>query len=162
MKGVLIGVGGAAVILFGVGIWRYMASQQPPPPKPPEVAYNHPPELPKADPPPPKQDPPPPPKQDPLPPPENTVAAKPPEQHTHHDPPKEHAPSGGYGFLDFDTRPYTSVFIGKKKVGDTPILGAKVPAGTVNLTLVNDEAGIHETYTVTVPKDGHVFKKLKL
>jgi eukaryotic-like serine/threonine-protein kinase len=156
MKGVLIGVGVAAVILFGFGTWRYMASQQQQPAtQPPQIAYAHPPELPKADPP--KADPPP--KVDPPP---EVVAVKPPEKLPPPTPPKEHVPSAGYGFLDFDTRPYTSVYIGKKKVGDTPILGAKVPAGKVTLTLVNDDAGIHETYVVTVPKDGHVFKKLKL
>ncbi len=69
--------------------------------------------------------------------------------------------TGGYGILDFDTRPYTEVFIGKKKMGDTPMLGVRVPAGKVTLTLVNEDAGIHETYTLTIPKDGHVFKKLK-
>ena len=77
---------------------------------------------------------------------------------------KSSSPDGsqGYGTLDFDTRPYTSVYLGRKKLGDTPMLGVRVPAGTLNLTLINDEAGIHETFTVTVPKDGHAFKKLKL
>lgn len=73
----------------------------------------------------------------------------------------ESAPTGGSGSLDFDTRPYTQVFIGKKRLGDTPLLGVKVPAGKVTLTLVNEEAGIREQYTIEVPKDGHVSKKLK-
>jgi eukaryotic-like serine/threonine-protein kinase len=69
--------------------------------------------------------------------------------------------TGGYGTIDFDTRPYTSVYLGHKKLGDTPMLDVRVPAGTLTLTLTNDEAGIHETYTLTVPRDGHVVKKLK-
>jgi outer membrane biosynthesis protein TonB len=70
--------------------------------------------------------------------------------------------SNGYGYLDFDTRPYTSVFIGHKKLGDTPLLQTKVPAGKLTLTLINDDAGIHESYQITIPKDGHIVKKLKL
>ncbi len=42
------------------------------------------------------------------------------------------------------------------------MIGVKVPAGKLNLTLVNEEAGIKESYEISVPKDGHVSKKLKL
>jgi serine/threonine-protein kinase len=161
---------------IGFGVWKF--TQKPPPPpepaQPPQVAFAHPPTIPaKADPPPPK-DPEPPAKdpEPPLPPPtKEAIAAanekpgeKPgqkPPKHTAPDGPKQSL-TGGSGLLDFDTRPYTQVFIGKKKLGDTPLLGVKVPAGTITLTLVNDEAGIKESYTITVPKDGHVFKKLKL
>jgi eukaryotic-like serine/threonine-protein kinase len=163
----LLVVGGGA----GFGIWQYLKSQQA------QMAalqheqemlqqqqqqqYQHPPNIPRPENPPPKPEEK---KPEETAKPEEKVAENPTEKSPHHTT-KNTAPSeqtGGSGSLDFDTRPYTSVFIGKKKIGDTPILGAKVPAGKLTLTLINDEAGIHETFTVTVPKDGHVFKKLKL
>ena len=67
-----------------------------------------------------------------------------------------------YGILSLDTSPYTTVYLGAKLLGDTPLVGVKVPAGKVVLRLVNPAEGIKETYTVTVPKDGEVTKKLKL
>jgi serine/threonine-protein kinase len=159
--------GGVMAALLGVGVWKF-TRPAPEPPKPPEQVYNHPPQLPKnpdppKDPDPPKQpqnnDPPKQPEVAHVDPPKQPEQPKQPKQH--HEP-KETAPSGGYGMLDFDTRPYTEVFIGKKKIGDTPLLGAKVPAGNIKLTLINNEAGVHETFEITIPKDGHVSKKLKL
>jgi serine/threonine-protein kinase len=170
----LLLVGGGA----GVGIWQYLKSQQAQMAalqheqemlqKQQQQQYEHPPQIPRPSTPPEKK-----PEETAKPEekvaetgkPEEKVAEKENTPTEKHHTPKDTAPSGltgGSGSLDFDTRPYTSVFIGKKKIGDTPILGAKVPAGKLTLTLINEEAGIHETFTVTVPKDGHVFKKLKL
>jgi eukaryotic-like serine/threonine-protein kinase len=156
---------------IGFGVWKF--TQKPPVVEPaaqPQMAFAHPPTIPpKQDPPPPKEDPLPPPTKADPPPVEHVAANEKPLEKPTYKPPKHTAPAepsqqltGGSGMLDFDTRPYTQVFIGKKKLGDTPLLGVKVPAGKITLTLVNEEAGIRESYTVTVPKDGHVFKKLKL
>jgi serine/threonine-protein kinase len=83
-----------------------------------------------------------------------------------HPAPKATAPvdefAGGSGLLDIDTQPYTEVYLGKRRLGETPLLGVKMPAGEVTLTLKNEELNITETYKVTIPKDGRVTKKLKL
>ncbi len=166
-KGLLMALLGVPLLLGGgYGAWRY-AHPVLPPPKPPEPIVHvqpipDPPVKPVVVPEPVKPVPDPV-KPDPVKP---VVAENPPENPTH----KPHTPkepsgiesTGGFGTLDFDTRPYTEVYLGKKKLGDTPLIGVKVPAGSITVKLVNEDAGIHETYTIAVPKDGRVVKKLKL
>jgi serine/threonine-protein kinase len=59
------------------------------------------------------------------------------------------------GFLTLDTVPWTTVFLGKRKLGETPLVKVPVPAGTLELTLVNAEAGVREGYVARV-KAGEV------
>ncbi len=59
------------------------------------------------------------------------------------------------GFLTLDTVPWTTVFLGKRKLGETPLVKVPVPAGTLELTLVNAEAGVREGYVARV-KPGEV------
>jgi serine/threonine-protein kinase len=59
------------------------------------------------------------------------------------------------GFLTLDTVPWTTVFLGKRKLGETPLVRLPVPAGVLELTLVNAEAGIREGYVARV-KAGEV------
>jgi len=61
------------------------------------------------------------------------------------------------GFLTLDTLPWTTVYLGKKKLGETPLVKVPVPAGNIELTLVNAEANVKEAYVARV-KPGEVFK----
>ncbi|MCC7075461.1 MAG: serine/threonine protein kinase [Deltaproteobacteria bacterium] len=56
----------------------------------------------------------------------------------------------GTGTLSLDTVPWTIVYLGGKKLGETPLVNLPVPAGTLELTLVNSEAGIKESYLAKV------------
>ena len=56
----------------------------------------------------------------------------------------------GSGTLSLDTVPWTTVFLAGKKLGETPLVNVPVPAGTLELTLVNSEAGIKESYLAKV------------
>ncbi len=61
------------------------------------------------------------------------------------------------GFLTLDTVPWTTVYLGKKKLGETPLVKVPVPAGTLDLTLVNAEEGVREGYIAKV-KAGETFR----
>ena len=54
------------------------------------------------------------------------------------------------GRLSFDTTPWTNVSLGGRSLGQTPLLGIEVPAGTHVLRLSNPELGVSRTYSVTV------------
>jgi eukaryotic-like serine/threonine-protein kinase len=69
--------------------------------------------------------------------------------------PKPAEASEEQGFLTLDTVPWTTVFLGKRKLGETPLVRVPVPAGTLELTLVNTEAGVREGYVARV-KPGEV------
>ena len=56
----------------------------------------------------------------------------------------------GFGQLQLITDPKTWVFIGKRKLGVTPLLGVKLPAGTHQLKLLNRQAGIDRVVEVTI------------
>ena len=72
------------------------------------------------------------------------------------DPPVKPEPKTAVLFLR--TTPYATVFLGKKKLGNTPLVGVTVPARGLTLRLVNKEAGINEEYYVK-PKPGETLKK---
>ncbi|MDP2341811.1 MAG: serine/threonine-protein kinase [Deltaproteobacteria bacterium] len=71
--------------------------------------------------------------------------------------PAEKADVDGVGFLTLDTVPWTTVFLGKRRLGDTPLIGVQVPAGTLELMLVNPEKNLREAYHAKV-KPGETFK----
>ena len=77
-------------------------------------------------------------------------------------PPQHPRVPAATGLLDLETRPYTTVFFNGKKLGDTPLIGVRLPAGSVNLVLVNEAEGIRETYSVSIARDGKTTKRLKL
>ena len=54
------------------------------------------------------------------------------------------------GKLNLRTTPWTTVFLGKKKLGDTPLVGVVLPAGSHVLRVENAEAGLKSTIEVTV------------
>lgn len=69
---------------------------------------------------------------------------------------------GARGTLKLDTVPWTSVYLGSRKLGDTPILNAKLPVGRHVLRLVNPEAGVEQTIEVEIAANEETVKRLKL
>ncbi len=66
------------------------------------------------------------------------------------------------GTLSLDTSPWTDVYLDGKKLGRTPLIDAKLPAGTHDLRLVNEARGIREVYRVRIGAGQHVSKRLGL
>ncbi len=54
------------------------------------------------------------------------------------------------GLLNLDTTPWSVVSVGGRVLGQTPIVGASLPAGTHTLVLSNAEQGLKTTYQVTI------------
>jgi hypothetical protein len=54
------------------------------------------------------------------------------------------------GYLNLDTTPWSTVSVGGRVLGQTPIVGASLPAGTHTLVLSNPEQGVRTTYQVTI------------
>lgn len=63
-------------------------------------------------------------------------------------PPAERTPDPGT--LTLDTVPWTRVFLGKKFLGNTPLVGVPIPAGRQILRLVNKDEGIDHRYEANV------------
>lgn len=66
------------------------------------------------------------------------------------------------GTLTLETVPWTAVYLGKKKLGETPIVKVPVPAGELELLLVNEGAGIRQPYFLEVEPGKAYRRKLKL
>lgn len=64
--------------------------------------------------------------------------------------------------LTLDTVPWTTVYLGKKRLGDTPLVDVVIPAGEVELLLVNPEFDIRQPYLVKAKAGARLRKKLKL
>jgi serine/threonine-protein kinase len=60
------------------------------------------------------------------------------------------APALEHGLLNLDTTPWSLVSVGGRALGQTPIVGASLPAGTHTLVLNNPELGLKTTYQVTI------------
>ena len=54
------------------------------------------------------------------------------------------------GKLTIDTKPWTEVYLGERKLGITPLLNIELPAGRHKLKVVNKSRGINETLNVVV------------
>ena len=67
------------------------------------------------------------------------------------------------GYLRLDTAPWSEVYLGKHKLGITPLLGAKLSAGTHRLTLKNPQLNITKSINVTIRpgKTTSVFRELQ-
>ncbi len=65
------------------------------------------------------------------------------------------------GKLRFDTTPWTQVFLKGKKLGDTPLLDVNVPAGSLELVLVNEESNIRTVVSIEVSAGQTTTKKMK-
>ena len=64
--------------------------------------------------------------------------------------------------LTLETVPWTTVYLDGKKLGETPLVRLSVPAGELELLLVNETQGVRETYFLDVKAGGSYRKKLKL
>jgi serine/threonine-protein kinase len=60
------------------------------------------------------------------------------------------APPPEMGRMNLDTTPWSVVSVGGRALGQTPIVGASLPAGTHTLVLSNPEQGIRTTYQITI------------
>jgi len=64
--------------------------------------------------------------------------------------PKARGPE--FGMLNLATVPWATIYHGRKNLGDSPLVRAKLPVGVVTLRAVNKAAGINATFTVTIAK----------
>jgi hypothetical protein len=66
------------------------------------------------------------------------------------------------GKLTIDTTPWTSVYLGNRKLGDTPLVQYPLPAGRQVLRLVNPEQNLSSTIEVDIAANDVTVKKLVL
>jgi|CXWL01.1.fsa_nt_gi serine/threonine-protein kinase len=71
-------------------------------------------------------------------------------------------PALNKGKLSLDTEPWTQVYLGKKFLGDTPLVEKKLPVGKHTLKLVNESEGIDSQIEVIIKGDEVTTKSLKL
>jgi serine/threonine-protein kinase len=64
--------------------------------------------------------------------------------------PRPVKPKAKKGKLTIDTKPWTEVHLGKRKLGITPLLDIELPAGRHKLKVINKGRGISETLEVVV------------
>jgi eukaryotic-like serine/threonine-protein kinase len=67
-----------------------------------------------------------------------------------------------YGFLTLDTSPWSQVTADGTPLGQTPIVHAKLPAGSHTLVLVNSERGLSTSYQITIEPGKTSVKRLGL
>jgi serine/threonine protein kinase len=145
---------GLVAVVVGVAVTTAVvtATEEPPPPskvvvRPATVEPPTPPPVVKPPPPPPPVDPPPAPvavTPPPLPPPREVKKPKAP-------PP---VPKGPTARLEFRVRPFGSVYLDGKLLGDTPMAPVEVLVGRHSLRIVNRELGREEKRTIDVPATG--------
>ncbi len=66
------------------------------------------------------------------------------------------------GTLVLDTVPWTTVFFGGKRLGETPRLADSLPVGRHVLRLVNEEQGIDQTIEVVINANTQTVRRLRL
>lgn len=66
------------------------------------------------------------------------------------------------GKLTLDTTPWTTVYLGSRRLGDTPIIQYTLPAGRQVLRLVNSEQSLESTIEVDISPNELTVKKLVL
>jgi hypothetical protein len=64
------------------------------------------------------------------------------------------------GRLTLKTDPWTTVYLGKKNLGDTPLINVPLPAGRHVLRVVNPEKRIESTIEVEIAPNETTVKKL--
>ena len=92
-----------------------------------------------------------------LPPPPAPTPETPPAQ-----PPAEKRPAIAYGRLTLVTKPWCHVFLGNRKLGDTPLLDIAIPAGRQVLRMVNEDKNIKSSIEVDILPGKLTVKKLSL
>jgi serine/threonine protein kinase len=58
--------------------------------------------------------------------------------------------SASFGFLTIDTSPWSIVSAGGRVLGQTPLIGVRLPSGTQVLSLKNPELGIETSYPISI------------
>lgn len=76
-------------------------------------------------------------------------------------PPKKAARMLAAGKLSLKTTPWTTVYLGRKKLGDTPLVNVPLPAGKHLLRLVNPESNAENSIEVEIKSNETTVKKLK-
>ncbi|MFZ5438537.1 MAG: protein kinase domain-containing protein [Myxococcota bacterium] len=66
------------------------------------------------------------------------------------------------GKLTLKTTPWTTVFLGKRRLGDTPLINQSLPAGRHTLRLVSPETNVESSIEVEILPNETTTKKLKL
>jgi serine/threonine-protein kinase len=74
--------------------------------------------------------------------------------------PRVTAPAEAPGRLTLKTDPWTTVYFGKKNLGDTPLINVALPAGRHTLRVVNTEKHIDSTIEVEIAPNETTVKKL--
>ncbi|NMB75883.1 MAG: protein kinase [Myxococcales bacterium] len=71
-------------------------------------------------------------------------------------------PAPATGLLRLDTSPWSEVYLGRKKLGITPIIDLRLSAGTHTLRLVNEQRGVEQKLQVAIPPGKTAVYKVKL
>lgn len=58
--------------------------------------------------------------------------------------------AASFGFLTIDTSPWSQVSVGGRMLGQTPLIGVRLPSGSHVLSLKNPELGIETSYPITI------------
>jgi hypothetical protein len=66
------------------------------------------------------------------------------------------------GKLNLATTPWTTVYFGNRKLGDTPLVSVSLPAGRHVLTLVNPEQNLNSSVEVDITPNETTVKRLAL
>jgi serine/threonine-protein kinase len=72
------------------------------------------------------------------------------------------SPTPRTGVLRLDTIPWSEVYLGKRKLGITPLMGIKLPSGTHRLTAVNKDLGLKKTFSITIRPDRTTTRQVKI
>ena len=80
-----------------------------------------------------------------------------------HEPPRGRDRTAGEdGYLSLVTSPWTTVSLGGRNLGETPLVRVRLPAGRHTLHLANPEAGISESYSVEITPGDTTTRRLGL
>jgi len=77
-------------------------------------------------------------------------------------PPPKKKPVEAPGKLTLKTTPWSTVYLGKKKLGDTPLLNVPLPPGKHTLRLVNPDTNAENSIEVEIKSNETTVKKLML
>jgi serine/threonine-protein kinase len=72
------------------------------------------------------------------------------------------SPASTAGWLRLDSVPWAEVYLGKKKLGTTPIIDQRLPAGTHTLRLVNEARGLEQKISITIQAGKTTVHKARL
>jgi eukaryotic-like serine/threonine-protein kinase len=89
-------------------------------------------------------------------PPDSTSSAAPPPDHrllTVKTPAKLDLVRRELGTLNLATDPWATIYHGKRRLGDTPLVGVRLPVGRLHLTAVNPEEKIQTTFVVEIKRN---------